>query len=658
MEQSSTDALWGLLAHARQTTAYYASRIPDPRDVPADDGRAWLAATPLLSRSDIRREPSALHSSVGDRSTWRVARTTGTTGEPIEVVVDERTRSQESLSLSSHLDRSLGEPQWRTRDVVHIAMHAGASSISARAPWNASSLVVKWNLLRAWQASDPCFLACLARLDGQVVTSMPSVMDLIAARVRRCGANGRVGMLGVVLSGETVESATRDQVEEAFRCPVTALYTLAEAGIVGRGCPDTGGYHVAEEAMVVEIVDGSERAVGARTEGEVLVTSLVNWAMPLIRYRTGDRARWADRACSAGCPGRLLFLSSGRRPTSVITASGGTINVIRFAKVLANLRVNRVSLSQRTNGAVNVAYEADHPLGAADHALLSSAVRRAMGPNAAIEVRREFKPDDSGSRAHDRGSVGSVATAEPEGLHPKEIATWLGVVLADDPEIEAAVITGSSLDPETSTRFSDIDVVVLVSRGAEDPRWRVIARSLAIQMPGLRVHVDRLAGLGGRAPLLACRLLVEQMPVVGRLTTDLLPWPSPGAIESQARFWAQDARALLWSRLTTLAPARDTLHEAWFASKLSLDALRYRLLLSGERRTAARAVLKLARPFSESSWFPHVIEAFDVAREHRPPPDPGDDPAERYLAASLACVEATAAEFEHTGIEPRPPSRS
>jgi hypothetical protein len=38
------------------------------------------------------------------------------------------------------------------------------------------------------------------------------------------------------------------------------------------------------------------------------------------------------------------------------------------------------------------------------------------------------------------------------------------------------------------------------------------------------------------------------------------------------------------------------------------------------------------------SWLKDVAEAFDVAREHRPPPSPASSPSERYIRASLSCL--------------------
>jgi len=158
--------------------------------------------------------------------------------------------------------------------------------------------------------------------------------------------------------------------------------------------------------------------------------------------------------------------------------------------------------------------------------------------------------------------------------------------------------------------------------------------------------VDLLTDLPARAPLVSCRLLQEQFPVLGDLNIDNLPWPSTDTLRRHGRFWAQEAEAVLWSRLTDPALDRaDPVRTGWLATKSSLDALRYLYLARGERVTAGRPVL--ARALDDRTlgwpWIDDVSEAFDAAREHRPPPNTGGAPSARYLTAALLCVRSVSA---------------
>jgi phenylacetate-coenzyme A ligase PaaK-like adenylate-forming protein len=636
---SVTSELLDVLAHARRTSPFYADRIPHDLGSPAEAERL-LVSLPLLSRRDIQQHGPRLWSREGASRDWRIVRTTGTTDEPVEVIVDEGSRRAEAAALAAHIDRCLGTPEWRERDVVHLTLHPGASSTALPSPWNGGARVVKWNLVWAWQRSDASFIDSLAHIDGHVVTAMPSVIELLCSRLAAAG--GTVAPLLVVLSGQTVDAHIRDAVRQALGCRPTSLYTLAEAGIVGSECETTGGYHVEEPAAVVEIVDEAGRQVRPGIEGELVVTPLQNRAMPLVRYRTGDRATWSDRPCGCGRPVSLFFLVSGRRPSRLVTASGATINVVRFAKLLAGLSVSRIRVDQTEAGGARVSYEAERELGPADRSLLVGALHAALGPEAEVTIRRGDAAGAASELAPPRAH-GSRA-AEPAGPAPEELARWLRRELRDRPGLEAAVITGSFLDPEAAGAQSDIDLVLLVHGEVADAAWAPLAGRLRRTLPRLRINVADADRLSERSPLLACRLLREHHHVVGRLTQALVRWPSQANLRAAAAFWSDDAEAALWTRLTDPERScRDPIGEARFASKYALDGLRYLYLASGCRETAARAVLELAAHDPPGCWLADVVEAFDVAREHRPPPEAGSGRSESYLEAALACARHVAA---------------
>ena len=115
----------------------------------------------------------------------------------------------------------------------------------------------------------------------------------------------------------------RPAIEAAFGAPVYERYASWDTGAIAHHCPEARGFHLAAESVLVEIVrqDGGPAAPGEI--GEVLVTTLRNRAMPLVRYRLGDLAE-APRnevcPCGRGLPllGRLI----GRSNDLLRTAAG------------------------------------------------------------------------------------------------------------------------------------------------------------------------------------------------------------------------------------------------------------------------------------------------------------------------------------------------
>src|SRR5262249_53616559 len=89
--------------------------------------------------------------------------------------------------------------------------------------------------------------------------------------------------------------ATRKRIEEAWGGQVVDHWGMTELGPLAIEPEDRpGGLTVLESDCIVEIIDPATAAtVAPGEEGELVVTTLVRTASPLIRYRTGDRVRAA-----------------------------------------------------------------------------------------------------------------------------------------------------------------------------------------------------------------------------------------------------------------------------------------------------------------------------------------------------------------------------
>jgi phenylacetate-CoA ligase len=101
------------------------------------------------------------------------------------------------------------------------------------------------------------------------------------------------------------------------------IYSAQEVGYIALQCPRFEHYHVQAENLLVEILDEQDNSCEPGQIGRVIVSSLHNFAMPLIRYDIGDYAEaGAQCACGRRLPvlkrilGRvrnMLTLPDGRR---------------------------------------------------------------------------------------------------------------------------------------------------------------------------------------------------------------------------------------------------------------------------------------------------------------------------------------------------------
>lgn len=637
MTNSTTTALAELLDHARRHVPYYQRLIP-PTPVTHDNAIAILRRLPLLQRDEVRRERPRLWSAVGDPRRWRTVHTTGTTGEPLEIVVDEAAQRAELASLMRHVESRVGDRSGFS--VLHLTLHLASVSRTSVAPEPPGTRLSKWNLSRAWQLPDEEFRYAVEELAGQVITAMPSV---VAALCDRLGP--RRGRLApprlVVLSGEHVTPGVRAKVAETFGCPVTALYTLAEAGIAGHACGESGSYHVDEAGVFLEVVGDGGLPLPTDVPGDIAVTPLANHAMPLLRYLTGDKGVWVDGPCDCGRSGPRLRLLVARSERVVVTGpSGRGLRMIDLAKLCRQLDLD-VARVIRDGDEVVLEHGGERPASDVQRTVVAATLRGLLGVELTVRTRQVASASTANGATAQATRTAEEAAVEQAGVPafpaPGEVAAWARKLLVGERDVLAVVLTGSALDPASVSRFSDIDMTVVVDGDPYAEYWRSLATAMNRHVATLRVNVTQAAAVA-RTPLVACRLLSERHPVMGSLEQAGVGWPTAGALAAEGRFWAQTAENILWTRLTSADRTRtDPLRDAWLASRFCLDALRYKFLCEGIRVTAARGVLRLAA----ESGVPNATgigHAFAVGREHRPPPMAGTPEADRFLLDALSCV--------------------
>ena len=96
---------------------------------------------------------------------------------------------------------------------------------------------------------------------------------------------------------------TRESCMDFFGVSLTDLYSCEEVGYIALQCPEHEHYHVQSEAILVEVIDDQNNSCKPGEIGRVIVTSLHNFAMPIIRYDIGDYVEVGSPCdCGRGLP--------------------------------------------------------------------------------------------------------------------------------------------------------------------------------------------------------------------------------------------------------------------------------------------------------------------------------------------------------------------
>jgi phenylacetate-CoA ligase len=153
------------------------------------------------------------------------------------------------------------------------------------------------------------------------LNTLPS--NLLGLMVTALKMGTAMPQIEAVLSvAELLTDDVRASIERHLGCRTFDVFSSAEGGIIAVECPETGCYHVQSELVKVEVVSSSGDPCAPGEIGEVVITPLYNFAMPLIRYRTGDIVVNGQGACACGRSLPTLDKIVGKEPHLFIFTDG------------------------------------------------------------------------------------------------------------------------------------------------------------------------------------------------------------------------------------------------------------------------------------------------------------------------------------------------
>jgi phenylacetate-CoA ligase len=129
----------------------------------------------------------------------------------------------------------------------------------------------------------------------------------------------------VISSAERLDESMRNCIEEVFGCKVYDFYGSREASTLAGECSH-GLLHMFMPNHYIEVVGPDNTPVAEGEEGRILVTTLHNFSMPLIRYEIGDTAVLGPRVCPCGNPLPTLRRLNGRITEHLVKRDGTLVS--------------------------------------------------------------------------------------------------------------------------------------------------------------------------------------------------------------------------------------------------------------------------------------------------------------------------------------------
>ncbi|HPR74088.1 MAG TPA: hypothetical protein PLX41_10555 [Bacteroidales bacterium] len=138
---------------------------------------------------------------------------------------------------------------------------------------------------------------------------------------------GRLNISSIITMSEALPDGAKQRLREVFNCPVVSRYSNMENGFLAQQCiGENNEYHLNEASYYFELLHpDKDEPVETGKLGRIVVTDLFNYAMPLIRYDTGDMAVLEERSL-CGRPGRVFSRVEGRKVDFIYDTKGNLLS--------------------------------------------------------------------------------------------------------------------------------------------------------------------------------------------------------------------------------------------------------------------------------------------------------------------------------------------
>jgi len=326
--------------HAYQNVPYYRYKFDEiglsPSDITSYDN---LLGIPVLTKEDIRSRSGELRNE-NLRGRLSKRRTSGSMGEPLTFF--------KGRIATGFMDAVMyRDYRWYKVDIGHRQARCWGMPIDKRGYLRERIKDAVMNRVRlsAFDLNEQSFHAYLNRLrsfnPGYLYGYAQTVFRLAQFVDENRIDLSHLDLQVVITTGEMLYDHQRDLIQSVFQCKVADEYGSTETGIIAMQCPE-GGMHIMADNILVEFVRQGEH-VRAGEVGEIVVTELNSFSVPLIRYQIGDLGRFAEGTCSCGRGLPLMEGIEGRADDFIVCPDGKMVDASILAYIVKKLPKDAVT---------------------------------------------------------------------------------------------------------------------------------------------------------------------------------------------------------------------------------------------------------------------------------------------------------------------------
>jgi len=378
MQTYQNNELSKLISHAVKNVPYYRDLFSRLK-LTANDIRFTedLQKLPILTKDIIRENAQRLRADGYTDDRVISCSTSGSTGKPLKFYYD---KDKDYLNFDPYIWRFFNRAGHKTGNLgAKLAdWTLPGEDIHAYNPVR-NLLILSAYHLREEKAQD--YAKALARYKVEYIDTYPSALVLLTKFLKAKNIPAPTRFKAVFSHSEMLHDWQRQVIESYWGCKCYDWYGMEERAVLGIECEHHQGLHLCPDFAVTEFVPHEA------TKGDkIITTSLTNYAMPFIRYDTGDVGVLKNQSCACKRPFPLFELYGGRRKNFAVGKDGANIPVANIDIPNATNNVIQFQFIQKNKGELDLHIIRKNDFNDSDIQKINAKLNEKFGRNMDINI--------------------------------------------------------------------------------------------------------------------------------------------------------------------------------------------------------------------------------------------------------------------------------
>jgi phenylacetate-CoA ligase len=284
-----------------------------------------LNKIPVIRRAEIQQNADKIISTKFDKNDLMVESTSGSTGRPLRTYI---TKWEDEFRKAKLLRANICCGH-RPRDkwIVITAPQHLRSRMSRIQKFFGIFVPINMSVFDEPRKQ----ISIVENIRPDVIEGYSSSLLLMAKELEKSGLEIHSPRI-LIGEAEMIDRNERHLIEKKFAAPLYDQYGSVELEVVAWQCEEKSYYHIDADTVIVQFIDQNGDEVSPGEKGEIVCTSLYNYAMPFIRYAVGDIGVAADADASCRCGRKLPLLKNieGRKDSLIVLPHGRVLTPLAF----------------------------------------------------------------------------------------------------------------------------------------------------------------------------------------------------------------------------------------------------------------------------------------------------------------------------------------